>query len=188
MSAPLFEPDVPPGLLYHAALIDVAEEAELLNHIRQIAFSNYEMRGVVARRRVAYFGHTYEGTAGAKPMPEFLHPLRARIADWVHVEPAAFAMGLIIEYPPGAPIGWHRDAPHYDLVAGVSLLSSCVMRFRPYVSPAAKPSKTRRATHEITLDRRSSYLLSGAARSDYEHHIPAVNGLRYSITFRTLRL
>ena len=79
MSAPLFEPDIPPGLLYRAAAIDVTGEAELLNHVEQIPFSNYEMRGVVARRRVAYFGHTYEVTAGAKPMPEFLLPLRARI-------------------------------------------------------------------------------------------------------------
>jgi alkylated DNA repair dioxygenase AlkB len=187
MSAPLFETDVPPGFLYRAAVIDVAEELDLLTHIKQISFSNFEMRGVVARRRVAFFGHTYEGTS-ATPLPDFLRPLRARLAEWGHVEPAAFAMALINEYPPGAPIGWHRDAPQYDVVAGVSLLSSCQMRFRPYVSPGAQPPGTRRnATHEITLDRRSAYILSGTARSGYEHHIPAVRALRYSITFRTLR-
>jgi anaerobic selenocysteine-containing dehydrogenase len=34
---------------------------------------------------------------------------------------------------------------------------------------------------------RSAYLLSGPARSEWEHSIPAVDALRYSITFRNLR-
>jgi alkylated DNA repair dioxygenase AlkB len=187
MSGPLFEADVPAGFLYRAAVIDVDEELDLLNQLRQISFSNFEMRGAVARRRVAFFGHTYEAR-GATPFPEFLEPLRIRLAGWVNVEPSAFAMALINEYPPGAPIGWHRDAPQYDLVAGVSLLSPCRMRFRPYVAPAAPSSRARRkTTHEIALDPRSGYVLSGAARSAYEHHIPAVSRFRYSITFRTLR-
>ncbi len=187
MSGPLFEPDVPAGFIYRAALIDGEEELELLNQLGQISFSNFEMRGVVARRRVAFFGRTYEG-AEATPLPAFLRSLRARVAAWAQVEPAAFAMALVNEYPPGAPIGWHRDAPQYDVVAGVSLLSSCRMRFRPYARPGTNPSGARRhTTHAITLDRRSAYVLSGAARSAYEHHIPAVSRLRYSITFRTLR-
>jgi alkylated DNA repair dioxygenase AlkB len=101
----------------------------------------------------------------------------------------AFAMALINEYPPGAPIGWHRDAPQYDIVAGISLLSSCRMQLRPYVSPrhAATQGRRRTATHEITLEPRSAYLMTGEARNAYEHHIPAVTALRYSITFRTMR-
>src|SRR5947208_631206 len=97
---------------------------------------------------------------------------------------------LINEYPPGAPIGWHRDAPQYDIVAGISLLSSCRMKFRPYVRPDARPSAEgvrRIATHEIHLERRSAYLMTGESRNAYEHHIPAVTTLRYSITFRTVR-
>jgi len=99
-------------------------------------------------------------------------------------------MALINEYSPGAPIGWHRDAPQYDIVTGVSLLSACRMKFRPHVSPGARGSsgaRRRTATHEITLERRSAYVMSGDARNAYEHHIPAVSALRYSITFRTLR-
>jgi hypothetical protein len=45
--------------------------------------------------------------------------------------PEAFAHALVTEYRPGTPIGWHRDAPHFAVVAGVSLAGSCVMRFRP---------------------------------------------------------
>jgi alkylated DNA repair dioxygenase AlkB len=101
----------------------------------------------------------------------------------------AFAMALINEYRPGAPIGWHRDAPQYDIVAGISLLSACRMKFRPYVRPNARPSTQgrRTATHEILLERRSAYLMRGEARNAYEHHIPDVATLRYSITFRTVR-
>ena len=100
-------------------------------------------------------------------------------------------MALINEYPPGAPIGWHRDAPQYGIVAGVSLGAPCRMRFRPYIAPrdlsasASRPS--RRATHALTLDPRSAYLMRGAARMRYEHSIPPVEALRYSVTFRTLR-
>ena len=63
------------------------------------------------------------------------------------------------------------------------------MKLRPYLSPsAAKAGGPRRKTaHEIELAPRSAYLITGSARRDYEHSIPAVGGLRYSITFRTLR-
>jgi hypothetical protein len=47
--------------------------------------------------------------------------------------------------------------------------------------------KMRRATHEIELAPRSGYLISGSARRAFEHSIPPVTQLRYSITFRTLR-
>ena len=67
------------------------------------------------------------------------------------VKLGSFVMALINEYPPGAPIGWHRDAPQYDIVFGVSLLSACRMMFRPFVSPAAHRAtdgRRRQATHE----------------------------------------
>jgi alkylated DNA repair dioxygenase AlkB len=96
-------------------------------------------------------------------------------------------MALVTEYQPGAPIGWHRDAPQYDVVAGLSLLSACRMKFRPYQTPQAPTPGRRSATHTITLEPRSAYLMRGDSRTAYEHHIPAVAALRYSITFRTLR-
>jgi alkylated DNA repair dioxygenase AlkB len=115
--------------------------------------------------------------------------LRASAAQWARVEADAFAMALINEYRPGSPIGWHRDAPQYDIVAGISLRSPCRMKFRPYRSAAATAlqSVRRSATHEIVLARRSAYLMTRASRTAYEHHIPPVTELRYSVTFRTLR-
>jgi alkylated DNA repair dioxygenase AlkB len=191
----LFTPDTPPGFQYRDDFVSVAEETALLEDIGGIEFATFEMRGVIARRRVAFFGATYNlGATSDEPnpapaIPDFLRPLMTRAAAWAGIQPDAFAMALINEYRAGSPIGWHRDAPQYDIVAGVSLLSPCRMRFRPYVSPGAtKPSSGRRAaTHEMFLAPRSAYLMTGESRSAYEHSIPPVAELRYSVTFRTLR-
>ena len=188
----LFDVDVPEGFHYRDGIISVDEEAQLGEDISRIEFSNFEMRGVVARRRVAFFGRTYDaGAVATRPLPEFLKPLRRTVAAWAGVDSDAFAMALVNEYPPGAPIGWHRDAPQYGIVAGVSLLSACRLKFRPYVRPGAQaaspPGGRRIATHEVALERRSGYLMTGESRNAFEHHIPAVATLRYSITFRTMR-
>ena len=185
-SLSLFDADVPPGFEHREDFITDAAEQHLLDAITEVTFSEFELRGVVARRRVAFFGQSYD-EAVSGPLPAFLAPLRAALGDWAGIEPDAFAMALINEYRPGTPIGWHRDAPQYGIVAGVSLSSSCRMKFRPY-RPAGAVNATRRsATHEVVLRPRSAYLLKGEARQAYEHHIPPVTELRYSITFRTLR-
>jgi alkylated DNA repair dioxygenase AlkB len=184
----LFGPDLPAGFAYRPDFLSEAEETTLLDAIATVAFSDFEMRGVVARRRVAFFGQGYDEAAAA-PLPDFLLPLRARIAEWAGRDAEAFAMALINAYPPGAPIGWHRDAPQYDIVAGVSLESACRMKFRPYHyrRSGSAPLPRRSATHEIVLERRSAYLMTAASRTSFEHHIPPVPEQRYSITFRTLR-
>jgi alkylated DNA repair dioxygenase AlkB len=186
----LFGADLPPGFLHRDDFISTDEEAELAEHIDRIEFATFEMRGVVAKRRVAFFGASYDrGNQPSPPIPEFLSPLRAKLAGFAGVAAADFAMVLINEYRPGTPIGWHRDAPQYDIVVGVSVLSACRMRLRPYLSPtAAAANKSRRTTtHEIELLARSAYVMRGEARNAYEHSIPAVTALRYSITMRTLR-
>jgi alkylated DNA repair dioxygenase AlkB len=188
---PLFDADVPNGFRYRDDFLSTADEASLADEISRVAFSTFEMRGIVARRRVAFYGQSYDsGSTLAASMPPFLMRLGGKVASWASVDAGAFVMALINEYPPGAPIGWHRDAPQYGIVAGISLLSSCRMKFRPYVRPNADAStrdSRRIATHEITLARRSVYLMTGESRNAFEHHIPAVAALRYSITFRTVR-
>lgn len=189
VTLPLFE-TVPDGLRYRSDFVSEPEERDLLVQLSALRFGTFEMRGVVARRRVVFFGESYPGTEGpAEPIPDFLQFLRTRVAEWAGREPGDFGMVLINEYRPGAPIGWHRDAPQYDAIAGVSLGSACRMRFRPYVpSGRERPaSGRRRATHELALMPRSAYLMSGAARNSFEHSIPPVTSLRYSITMRTFR-
>jgi alkylated DNA repair protein (DNA oxidative demethylase) len=65
-------------------------------------------------------------------------------------------------------------------VVGVSLASSCRMRFQRGKGAA-------RQVAEVTLEPRSAYVLSGAARYAWQHSIPPTRALRYSITFRTLK-
>lgn len=186
----MFGPDVPDGFWYREAFISPDEERVLVEAIAGISFDTFVMRGVAARRRVKFYGQTYDSRP-TDPMPSFLRPLREKVASWAGVPPDAFAMALINEYPPGATIGWHRDAPPYGIIAGISLLSSCRMKLRPYVSPADRarpgPQAPRRTTHEIELAPRSGYRMEGLARSGFEHSIPPTPALRYSITFRTLR-
>jgi alkylated DNA repair dioxygenase AlkB len=190
-NVPLFDADVPDGFRYREDFITRVEEQTLVDEIGRIQFSDFEMHGVVARRRVAFFGATYDASIDSAPaIPSFLLTLRDRVAVWAGVNGEDFAMALINEYRPGAPIGWHRDAPQYDIVAGVSLLSACRMRFRPYAPPKAQastPGRRRTTTHEISLSPRSAYLITGDSRASFEHSIPPVATLRYSITFRTLR-
>lgn len=189
---PLFEPALPSGFQHRSDFISPEEERDLAAHIRAIEFATFEMRGVVARRRVAFYGMSYDDsrTVIDTKIPAFLDDVRARAASWAGIAFDDFAMALINEYRAGAPIGWHRDAPQYGIIAGISLLSACRMRFRPYVAPRAvgEPGRApRKTTHELVLLPRSGYLITGDARSRYEHSIPAVDVLRYSITFRTLR-
>jgi alkylated DNA repair dioxygenase AlkB len=87
---------------------------------------------------------------------------------------------LITEYTPGAAIGWHRDAPGFGVVVGISLMSECRFRFRRGATGSWE-------TTELRMLPRAIYVLTGAARSEWQHSIPAVAALRYSITFRTMK-
>jgi alkylated DNA repair dioxygenase AlkB len=178
------QPDGPEGLRYQRDFISAAEEQELLKNIRGLSFESFKFHGHEGKRRVVSFGWRYDFEAAAlrqaDQMPAFLVPLKSKAASWAGLEPEAFQHALIIEYSPGAGIGWHRDKPVFDEVVGISLLSSCDFRFR-----RAKGKKWERKT--ILTEPRSAYLLTGPARTEWEHSILAVDALRYSITFRNFR-
>ena len=166
----------------------------MVETIAALDFSQVVMRGAVARRRTVHYGWTYgyysRRTEPGPPLPDFLVPVSDNAAAWAGTDAADFVEALVTEYPAGATIGWHRDAPMFgDIIAGISLVTSSRMKFRPYVSPKDVPglARPRRTTHEIELAPRSGYLISGVSRRDFEHSIPAVAALRYSITFRTVR-
>jgi len=174
----------PAGFVYRPDFVPVADEAMLLDELRRLPFGEVKMHGVVAHRRVAHFGWLYGYESWriepGPPIPEFLLPLRTRAGGLAGVAPESLVEVLITEYPPGAGIGWHRDAPMFDVVIGVSLLGACRFRFQRGKGDA-------RETAAVILEPRSAYVLTGAARSEWQHSIPPMRTRRYSITFRTLR-
>jgi alkylated DNA repair protein (DNA oxidative demethylase) len=174
----------PSGFVYRAEFVSEDEERELARHVGALEFSQVKMRGAIARRRTAHFGwlYGYETVriAPGPPIPGFLLPLRERVGVLAGVAADALVEVLINEYPAGAGIGWHRDAPMFGDVAGVSLLGACRLRFERGTGEA-------RQTHAVALAPRSAYLLTGEARTTWRHSIPPTKAARYSITFRTLR-
>ena len=177
-------PVVPEGFVYRADFITSADEAALLQEIAALEFQQMKMRGVIAKRRVIHYGvrysfETFKASPGP-PIPGFLLPLRDQAGAFAGLDAALLEEALITEYAPGASIGWHRDAHPFDIVIGVSLLSRARFRFRRGKVRAWE-------TIEFPLDPRSAYVLTGPARTEWEHSIPEAKELRYSITFRTLR-
>ena len=184
--------EMPDGFVYQAEVISPAEEQELVTAIQQLAFEEIRMHGVVAKRRTVQFGHRYAfenfRLTEAPPIPDFLLPLRDRAGEFAGCAPERLEEVLVTEYSPGAQIGWHRDAPPFEVVVGVSLLGECAMKFRPWpVVSGMSRAEQRGKTLSQVLARRSIYILKDAVRKAWQHHIPATKTLRYSITFRTLR-
>jgi alkylated DNA repair dioxygenase AlkB len=184
--AELFEaaPPLPPGMAYEAGFLSASEERELIARLESLPFKPFEFQGFLGKRRTVSFGWSYRfdgsGLQPAEPIPDWLLPVRARAADFAGVAPEAIEHALLIEYGEGAGLGWHRDRPVFDDVVGISLLSPAPLRFRRRVG-----TKWERRT--IVTAPRSAYLLRGASRSEWEHSIPPVETLRYSITLRTMR-
>jgi alkylated DNA repair dioxygenase AlkB len=178
---------IPEGFEYYPDFISFEEEHDLLNFISGIEFQTFVFQGYTAKRKVASFGLNYSFdsrmVSEGKPIPSEFRSLINKAAGFVQVPPGAFEEALIIEYPEGAVINWHRDAPPFDIIAGISLLSDCRFRLRPQ----DKILQTRNSVIAFTVKRRSLYIMKGAARSEWQHSIATVKEKRYSITLRTMR-
>ena len=174
----------PSGLEYRPDFVTEAEERQALDVIEPLDFYEVAMRGQVARRTVRHFGLRYgyedHELTPTDPFPAALAWLQERCAALARVEPEQLVEVLVTRYPPGAPIGWHRDAPMFGKVVGVSLGASARMRFQ-------RGKGAERRVFELELEPRSAYLLAGSVRWAWQHSIPPTNALRYSVTFRTLR-
>jgi alkylated DNA repair dioxygenase AlkB len=186
--ADLFPRVLPRGLDYHSDFLSLEEERELLAVIRALPLQEAQYKQFTARRRTVSYGSTYDFSTNtslpAEPIADFLLSLRSKVARWCAVDAESFVHALVAEYRPGTPLGWHRDVPEFELIAGVSLAGSCRLRFRPYPwTPERK-----REIFSLELTRRSAYVLKDAARWQWQHSIPPTKELRYSITFRTRRL
>jgi alkylated DNA repair dioxygenase AlkB len=173
----------PAGFIYRPDALTAAAEIDLARHLEALPFKAFDFHGYLGNRLTVSFGFSYDYNRGAvgpaAPIPDFLLGLREAVAPMAGRPPEAFVQALAIRYPPGAGIGWHRDRPQFGLVIGVSLLAPCVLRFRKKTG-----AKWARATAPLAA--RSAYLLSGEARSHWQHSILPMDRLRYAITFRTL--
>src|SRR5688572_13612033 len=167
----------PAGLAYVPDFASVEEEEALVERIGALPFKPFEFHGFTGNRRTVSFGLHYafdgSGLREAEPIPDWLRPLRARAAALAGLAAEAFVHALVIEYAPGAGIGWHRDRPVFGDVVGISLLAPAPLRFRrKHVLSGVEGAGAKWERFTLTAEPRSAYLLRGQARHQWEHSIP----------------
>jgi alkylated DNA repair dioxygenase AlkB len=177
-------PALPDGMRYATDVITPEEEKRLLDAMSSLPFKEFEFHGFIGKRRVISFGWHYDFNGGGlrqvEELPEFLLPVRERASHFAGLTPVALEHALLLDYPPGAAIGWHKDRAAFGDVIGISLLAPCTFRLR-------RKTGSTWERRSITAEPRSAYLLRGPARDEWEHSIPPIDARRCSITFRTLR-
>jgi alkylated DNA repair dioxygenase AlkB len=177
------EPLTPAGFRYQENVLTAAEEATLVAALQKLDLKPFEFHGHVTNRRVISFGLRYDYSRrtveGASAFPSFLNELRVKAAEFAGRGVNEFRQAGANEYGPGAGIGWHKDKAQFGIIVGVSLQAPATMRFR-------RTQGRGWVRVSQTIAPRSIYLLSGEARTEWEHSIPPLDELRYSITFRTL--
>ena len=175
---------MPEGFVYREGVLSADEERHFAERFAVLPFAPFEFHGFLGRRRVVSFGWRYDYAGRqirpAAELPELLLALRESAADVAGLAPESLQQALVTEYAPGAPIGWHRDKPMFQDVVAISFLAPCLLRFRRRLHDGWE-------RRSLEVMPRSAYVLSGAARSEWEHSIPPLSALRYSVTFRSLR-
>lgn len=181
-------PDIE-GLSYVPEFITVDEERALLDAIDQSHWLTD------LKRRVQHYGYKYDYKARAVTndaylgeLPGWLEPIAKRLYDQGIFQTAP-DQAIVNEYEPGQGISAHVDCvPCFGgTIASLTLGSGAMMQFQ-------NTHDGRR--EELYLHDRSLIVLSGAARYDWTHAIPArksdvVEGFkmnrqrRISLTFRT---
>ncbi|PDT25225.1 alpha-ketoglutarate-dependent dioxygenase AlkB [Rhizobium hidalgonense] len=174
---------LPEGFRYSPDIVPLELQHSVLEAIPTLPFKAFDFHGFEGKRRTVSFGWKYDFDSRcvrkSEPIPHLLLPLREIAASFAGIEPAALEQVLVTEYGPGAPIGWHKDKFVFGRVVGISLLSSCTFRLR-----LRDGGKWQRRS--LIVEPGSAYLMAGASRVLWEHSIPPVDRLRYSITFREL--
>lgn len=150
------------------------------------------------KRRTQHYGYKYDYTRKTVDsslylgsIPDWLQPLTNRLVENNYFQKLPDQI-IINEYLPGQGISRHVDCvPCFgDTIASLSLNSTCMMEFEQ-LKTAKKAS--------LMLGPQSLLVLTGAARYDWMHSIPArkedtfnsevfPRQRRVSLTFRTVKL
>lgn len=182
-------PDIP-GLTYIPDFITRDEENALITAIDTQSWLND------LKRRVQHYGYKYDYKARSVtkdswlgPLPDWIQPLAQKLQT-EHLFRTLPDQTIVNEYLPGQGISAHIDCvPCFDdVIASLSLVSPAIMQF-------SKGNEKQ----EIYLEPGSLVVLSGPARYEWQHAIPArktdiLNGFkiergrRLSLTFRTVIL
>jgi alkylated DNA repair dioxygenase AlkB len=180
-------PMLPDGFNYYPNFISEAEELLLINLINKFELQNMKFHEYEAKRKVISFGSGWSFTEQklkqGNPIPKEFYFLVDKIALQLRIPDSMIAQFLITEYPPGSVINWHRDAPPFEIIAGVSLLADCNFKLRPQ----QKEKQTRSATISLPVQRRSLYTIRGLSKNEWQHSTAPLKKVRYSLTFRTLK-
>jgi alkylated DNA repair dioxygenase AlkB len=180
----LFErlPPGPEGLRYVDDFLTAEDEEHLLCRVAALPLQPFQFAPFEGKRRVASFGYRYDyhlqKLKPAEPFPPWLQEVVSRIEAFGGEE-TTIAQVLCTEYDAGVGIGWHRDKAHFGRVFGLSLGSSCRLRFR-------RKTGDRWDRFSLETKPRSLYEMEGAARWKWEHSILSVDAPRTSITFRSM--
>ena len=165
------DPVFPPGFTYLPDFLTGEEEQQLIREITGIELHAFNFHGYEAKRRVASFGYDYrfdqKSLVKGREIPGTFQNLIGKVASKTGIRREAFAELLVTEYAEGSVINWHRDAFPFDVIAGVSLLSDCTFRLRP----DDKARQSRGSIISLPVKRRSLYLISGRARTEWQHSI-----------------
>jgi hypothetical protein len=169
-----------PGLKIAYDVISKEQEATLIGEIEAMGLPPF-VHDPDNPRCTRTFGWDYlwpdEAISVGEPLPCWLHSVRNVAADLAGVAPDQLIQGQVIRYEPGAVIQHHCDKRVWDNIIGLSLGDPVAMEFR-------KASDAGYELAIVQLPPRSLYLLTGEARHVFEHGLPAMDGTRWSITFR----
>jgi alkylated DNA repair dioxygenase AlkB len=171
------------GLRYQPDFVSTDEEQELIARLRQLPLIPFQFGAFEGKRRIVSFGwrcdYAEHTLREAEELPTWLMPFVKRVEAFACLPTGAIRQVLCTEYSQGVGIGWHRDKNHFEHVFGLSLVSSCKLRFR---------RKSGDNWERFTLETlpRSLYMMAGEPRGTWKHSIPPVDHLRFSITFRTM--
>lgn len=181
---------LPSGATYTPDIFSREEADALVVGLDALTWSNE------LKRRVQHFGYRYDYRARTVtddawfgPLPDWIAPLCRRLVDRGLFEEVPDQV-IANEYLPGQGSSAHVDCvPCFGgAIASLSLLSSCEMVFR-------RPASGERMA--LVLEPSSLLLMTGPARYDWTHEIPArlsdvidgekrPRGRRISLTFRNV--